>query len=126
MPQVDAVRDLSDVNHRGKVQQPIQKGKLRISTEDEANGAKNRHQGARQRKVLFFKLHQEGHQEKQGSPQLEQSEYCRLSHQHLGNDAFLLSTEEVEDNSSRQFPKSSRKEVERVVRQSQDLGSSIY
>lgn len=31
-------------------------------------------------------------QEKQGSPQLEQSEYCRLSHQHLGNDAFLLST----------------------------------
>ena len=32
---------VSDVNHRGKAQQPIQKGKLRISTEDEANGAKN-------------------------------------------------------------------------------------
>ena len=32
---------VSDVNHRGEVQQPIQKGKLRISTEDEANGAKN-------------------------------------------------------------------------------------
>ena len=120
-----------------------------------------------------FSIFSDKSQEKQGSPQLEQSEYCRLSHQHLGNDAFLLSTssdqpdipgkhkiwlknwshkkvtkhifliippcavqccksfqpfsshdfgtEEVEDNSSRQFPKSSRKEVERVVRQSQDL-----
>ena len=143
-------------------------------------------------------------QEQQGGPQLEQSEDCRLSHQHLGNDAFLLSTwssddqpveccrccynnsippgeqkgievtrhvflpvsagsalkcaanpfydlghgpmlsffsgsqpfsssfhdfqgtEEVEDNSSRQFPKSSRKEVERVVRQSQDLTEGRY
>ena len=32
---------VSDVNHGGKAQQPIQTSELRVSTEDEANGAKH-------------------------------------------------------------------------------------